>query len=207
MARNSGPRWQQLAAGLGAGACLGSLLAAGVPLASQPWDVEKAENPADGASPPSLFRRHLSKDGTHFQASLGDTRALPDHFPDYLHLPQSSVVSSGHLQDREGSLTSLLLQTALPVQEIRAYYRRNLWGRGWEILSELEQADGIQTLVFESPRRPNQLLQQAVIQVGSLNQRQHRDILILLSTVFDPDTPRQQLPVKGWSKTPSFPPP
>ncbi|MEN9232226.1 MAG: hypothetical protein Q6L68_15110 [Thermostichus sp. DG02_5_bins_236] len=155
------------------------------------------------------IRRHISKDGTRFAASLGDARALPAQFPAHLHLPQSSVVSSGQIWDREGGMTSLILQTSLPVQEISTYYRRSLWGRGWEILSDIEQPGGIRTLVFESPQRPQQMPQQVVVQVGSprrgSDQTEQRDILILLSTVpdYDPSSGIQSddSPVKGWSKT------
>ncbi|MFS8855423.1 hypothetical protein NW844_08115 [Synechococcus sp. H55.2] len=132
-------------------------------------------------------RRHIGKDGTHFEASLGDTRALPPHFPPHLQLPNAAVVSSGQIWDRGGGLASLILQTSQPLEEIAVYYRRTLWGRGWDLLSDLEQANGIRTLVFESPPHPEQSLYQAVIQVGSPrrgpDQVEYRDILILLSTV------------------------
>lgn len=58
------------------------------------------------------------------------------------------------------------MQTSQPLEAIAAYYRRTLWGRGWDILSDIEQANGIRTLVFESPP-PQKPLQQAVVQVGS----------------------------------------
>ncbi|MEN9223114.1 MAG: hypothetical protein Q6M04_11830 [Thermostichus sp. BF3_bins_97] len=142
---------------------------------------------------PNPIRRHISKDGTHFEASLGDMRALPSEFPSHLRLPNTSIVSSGQIRDRSGGITSLILQTSQPLPEITTYYRRTLWGRGWEILSDVEQPDGIRTLVFESPHRPQKLPQQAVIQVGSPrqgpDQSEHRDILILLSTVPE-ETPR-----------------
>ncbi len=132
-------------------------------------------------------RRHIGKDGTHFEASLGDTRALPPQFPPHLRLPNAVVVSSGQIWDREGGLASLILQTSQPLEEIAAYYRRTLWGRGWDILSDIEQASGIRTLVFESPPHPQKPLQQAVIQVGSPrrgpDQVEYRDILILLNSV------------------------
>lgn len=132
-------------------------------------------------------RRHIGKDGTHFEASLGDTRALPPQFPPHLQLPNASIISSGQIRDREGGLASLILQTSQPLEAIAAYYRRTLWGRGWDILSDIEQANGIRTLVFESPPHPKKPLQQAVVQVGSPrrgpDQVEYRDILILLSTV------------------------
>ncbi len=145
------------------------------------------EPPPSEAAPLDPVLRHIGEDGTHFEASVGDTRALPPHFPPQLQLPEAAVLSSGQIWDQEGGLASLLLQTSQPLEEIAAYYRRTLWGRGWDLLSDLEQADGIRTLVFESPPHPEQSLHQAVIQVGSPrrgpDQVEYRDILILLSTV------------------------
>ncbi|MFQ3585723.1 MAG: hypothetical protein SNJ85_12520 [Cyanobacteriota bacterium] len=208
-------KWIQLAAGLAAIGCMGSLAACRAtlaPISPEGAQLQDSEDPTH-----SPLRRYISKDGTRFEASLGDARALPAQFPPHLHLPQSSVVSSGHIRDREGGMTSLILQTSLPVQEISTYYRRSLWGRGWEILSDVEQPDGIRTLVFESPQRPQQMPQQVVIQVGSPrqgpDQTEQRDILILLSTVpagdYDPSDGNQgdNFPVKGRSKTPPSPPP
>jgi hypothetical protein len=141
-------------------------------------------------------RRHIGKDGTHFEASLGDARALPPQFPPHLQLPNASIISSGQIRDREGGLASLILQTSQPLEAIAAYYRRTLWGRGWDILSDIEQANGIRTLVFESPPHPKKPLQQAVVQVGSPrrgpDQVEYRDILILLSTV-SPPAPAEDL--------------
>ncbi|MEN9201739.1 MAG: hypothetical protein Q6K80_00030 [Thermostichus sp. DG_1_6_bins_120] len=167
----------------------------------------------EGVQPQKAIRQHISKDGTRFQASLGDTFALPAHFPAYLQLPGAIVISSGQIWDREGGISSLLLQTSLSGQEIGTYYRRHLWGRGWEILSDIEQPGGIRTLVFESPQRLPQMSQQVVIQVGSPRQgtdpTQQRDILILLSTVptGDPGIRSEGSPVKGWSKSTPFPSP
>ncbi|HIK21620.1 MAG TPA: hypothetical protein IGR15_11340 [Synechococcus sp. M44_DOE_062] len=139
-----------------------------------------------------LVRRHIGKDGTHFEASLGDTRALPPQFPHHLQLPNAAIISSGQIRDREGGLASLILQTSQPLEAIAAYYRRTLWGRGWDILSDIEQANGIRTLVFESPPHPEKPLRQAVVQVGSPrrgpDQVEYRDVLILLSTVSPPAT-------------------
>lgn len=191
--------WMQLAAGLAAVGFMGSLVAC------TPAPISPAE--AQLQDPVRRPIRHISKDGTRFEASLGDTRALPAQFPAHLQLPQASVVSSGQIWDREGGMTSLILQTALPMQEISTYYRRGLWGRGWEILSDVEQPDGIRTLVFESPQHLQQMPQQVVIQVGAPrqgpDQAEQRDILILLSTVpaGDPGTQGDGSPVKGWSKT------
>lgn len=151
--------------------------------ACRPWpDASPSE-----AAPPDPVLRHIGEDGTHFEAAVGDTRALPPHFPHQLRLPDATVISSGQIWDQEGGLASLILQTSQPLSEIAAYYRRTLWGRGWDLLSDLEQAGGIRTLVFESPPRPDRPPQQAVIQVGSPrrgpDQVEYRDILILLSTV------------------------
>ncbi|MGQ9838159.1 MAG: hypothetical protein ACUVRV_09375 [Cyanobacteriota bacterium] len=205
---------RQLASGLVLVGCLGSLVACRailsliLPTGGQLQDSQE--------SAPQALRRYISKDGTYFEASLGDARALPEQFPAHLHLPQSSVVSSGYIRDWEGGMTSLVLQTSLPVQEISTYYRRSLWSRGWEILSDLEQANGIRTLVFESPQHSQQIPQQAVIQVGSPrlgpDQTEQRDILILLSTVptgnhdFASGSPKKGSGVKSWSKrAPSSP--
>ena len=155
-----------------------ALLAACRPLPDAP--------PSEAAQADPVLR-HVGEDGTHFEASVGDTRALPPHFPQQLRLPNATVVSSGQIWDQEGGLASLILQTSQPLSEIAAYYRRTLWGRGWDLLSDIEQADGIRTLVFESPPHPEKSPQQAVIQVGSPrrgpDQAEYRDILILLSTV------------------------
>jgi hypothetical protein len=147
--------------------------------------LPSTEPPA--AAQPDPVLRHIGEDGTHFEASVGDTRALPPHFPQQLRLPNATVVSSGQIWDQEGGLASLILETSQPLEEIAAYYRRTLWGRGWDLLSDVEQAKGIRTLVFESPPRPDRPLQQAVIQLGSPrrgpDQVEYRDILILLSTI------------------------
>jgi hypothetical protein len=116
--------------------------------------LPSTEPPA--AAQPDPVLRHIGEDGTHFEVSVGDTRALPPHFPQQLRLPNATVVSSGQIWDQEGGLASLILETSQPLEEIAAYYRRTLWGRGWDLLSNVEQANGIRTLVFESPPPPRQ---------------------------------------------------
>ncbi len=199
MERNHCPGWMQLFTGLTPGLLVGSLVAC---------RALPAPIPSETAQPDPI-RRHISKDGTHFEASLGDTRALPPQFPRHLQLPNASIVSSGQIRDHSGGITSLILQTSQPLAEITSYYRRTLWGRGWEILSDVEQQDGIRTLVFESPQRPQKLPQQAVIQVGSPRQGpeqlEQRDILILLSTVPTPRSPEALPPAKPSHKPPPLP--
>ncbi len=130
---------------------------------------------------------HYAKDGTRFKTARDTTDALPHHFPSYLILPESTILSSGQIQDRAGGVASLLLRTSLSKTELLDHYREGMWFRYWDLLSEITPEDS-HLLTFEYTHPEASRYQQAVIQISSSSVHPDHEILILYSF----DTPAEQ---------------
>lgn len=130
---------------------------------------------------------HYAKDGTRFQTALHTTAALPYHFPEYLILPEATILSSGQIEDRMGGVASLLLQTDRTQTELLDHYREGMWFRYWDLLSEVTPEETHQ-LTFEYVHPEATRYQQAVIQISTPStQPDLYEVLILFSY----DTPTE----------------
>lgn len=143
--------------------------------------------------PSDLVSVHYAKDGTRFKTVQDSVEALPHHFPEYLILPESTILSSGQIEDRAGGVASLLLRTSLSKIELMDHYREGMWFRYWDLLTELTPEDS-HILTFEYVHPESTRYQQAVIQISTPSAHsQTHEILILYSY----DTP-----IENWANYP-----